>query len=125
MPVHDDKRLATSKQPMKNDTKRCVALFMGFLLYLLVVVVQDALTSPCVAAFRSYLCVSSFLSRGMGGQYVFTSAYMKALMASTGFLSRNKAAEYTRHKARSRKKMQFSIDALEIKRLCLLERAEL
>jgi hypothetical protein len=50
---------------------------------------------------------------------------MKALMASTGFLSRNEAAEYTRHKARSRKKMQISIDALEIKYLCLLERAEL
>src|SRR5262245_37157248 len=74
MPVHDDKRLATSKQPMKDDTKRCVALFMGFLLYLLVVVVQDALTSPCVAAFRLYLCVFSFLSSGMMGQYVFTSA---------------------------------------------------
>jgi len=51
-PVQDDKRLATSKQPVRDGTKRCTALFMGFLLYLLVVVVQDALTSPCVAAFH-------------------------------------------------------------------------
>src|SRR5215475_9575588 len=73
-PVHDDKRLATSKQPVRDGTKRCRPLFMGFLLYLLVVVVQDALTSRCVAAFRSYLYVTSCLSRGMLGQYVFTSA---------------------------------------------------
>ena len=74
MPVHDDKRLATSKQPVRDSTKRCITLFMGFLLYLLVVVVQDALTSPCVAVFRLSLCVSSLLSRDVLGQYVFTSA---------------------------------------------------
>src|SRR5215475_9339185 len=73
-PVHDDKRLATSKQPVRDGTKRCGTLFMGFLLYLLVVVVQDALMSPCVAAFRLYLCASPFLSRDMMGQYMFTSA---------------------------------------------------
>jgi type IV secretory pathway TrbD component len=55
MPVHDDKRLATSKQPVRDGTKRCVTLFMGFLLYLLVVVVQDALTSQYGMAFHSYL----------------------------------------------------------------------
>jgi hypothetical protein len=59
MPVHEDKRLATSKQPVRDGTKRWVTLFMGFLLYLLVVVVQDTLTFPCVAAFRSYLRVNS------------------------------------------------------------------
>ena len=67
MPVHDDKRLATSKKPLRDGTKRCVTLFMWFLLYLLVVVVQDALTSPCVAACRSYLCLSSLLSAGVMG----------------------------------------------------------
>jgi len=47
---------------------------MGFLFYLLVVVVQDALMSPFIAVFRSYLCISSFLYRGVMGQYVLTSA---------------------------------------------------
>src|SRR5438045_4303238 len=73
-PVQDDKRLATSKQPVRDGTKRCIALFMGFLLYLLVVVVQDALTSPWVAVFRSYRCTSSFLSAVVMGPCVFTSA---------------------------------------------------
>ena len=66
-PVQDDKKLATSKQPVRDSTKRRMTLFMGFLLYLLVVVVQDALTSPCVAACRSYLCLSSLLSAGVMG----------------------------------------------------------
>src|SRR5438876_471984 len=104
IPVHDDNRLATSKQPVRDGTKRCVTLFMGFLLYLLVVVMQDALTSPCVAAFRFYLYISSFLSHGVLGQYVFTSAWIKTLRASTGFLSRKRAAGYTRVDQRSRKK---------------------
>src|SRR5215470_17930613 len=73
-PVQDDKRLATSKQPVRDSTKRFIALFMGFLLYLLVVVVQDALTSPCVAACRSYRYTSPFLFIVVMGQYVFTSA---------------------------------------------------
>jgi hypothetical protein len=55
IPVHDARRLATSKQPVRDGTKRWVTLFMEFLLYLLVVVVQDALMSQCIAAFRSYL----------------------------------------------------------------------
>jgi hypothetical protein len=96
MPVHDARRLATSKQPVRDGTKRCVTLFMEFLLYLLVVVVQDALKSPCVAAVRSYLYVNSLLSRGMLGLYIFTSAWMKVLHTFTGFLSCNRAAEYTR-----------------------------
>jgi hypothetical protein len=94
--VHDDKRLATSKQPVRDSTKRCLTLFMGFLLYLLVVVVQDALTSPCVTAFCSYLGVSSLFSRVVLGLHVFTSAWMKVLHTFIGFLSCKRAAEYTR-----------------------------
>src|SRR5262245_34800421 len=105
MPVHDDKRLATSKQPVRDSTKRCLALFMGFLLYLLVVVVQDALTSPCIAVSRLYLYVFSLLSRGVMGQCMFTSACIKALRTYTGFLTCKMAAGYTRVGQRSRKKM--------------------
>ena len=119
MPVHDDKRLATSKQPVRDGTKRCVTLFMGFLLYLLVVVMQEALTSPCVAAFRLYLCVSSCLSQGVLEPYVFTSACMKALSAFTGLRPCKMAAGYTRVDERSSKKMQFFVDAREMQHFCL------
>src|SRR5215475_2714 len=103
-PVHDDRKLATSKQPVRDSTKRCRTLFMGFLLYLLVVVVRDALTSPCVAACRSSLCISSFLFTAVMGPYVFTSASMKALNASTILYSLKRAAEYTMMCERSNRK---------------------
>src|SRR5882724_9941317 len=45
---------------------------------------------------------------------------MKALYASTVFLSCKTAAEYTRAHERSRTKVYFFVDALEIKRLCWL-----
>jgi hypothetical protein len=96
IPVHDTKRLATSKQPVRDGTKRWVTLFMEFLLYLLVVVVQDALTSSYIAAFRLNLCANSLLSGGMMELYVFTSAWMKVFHAFTGFLSCKRAVEYTR-----------------------------
>jgi|RhiMetdeSRZDD1v2_1073273.scaffolds.fasta_scaffold608643_1 hypothetical protein len=47
---------------------------------------------------------------------------MKALHASIGFLSCKMAAGYTRVDQRSRKKMRFFVDALEIKCLCLWQR---
>jgi len=53
--VHDEKRLATSKQPVRDITKRYKTLFMDLLLYLLVVVMQDALTLQCGKAFHFYL----------------------------------------------------------------------
>jgi hypothetical protein len=48
---------------------------------------------------------------------------MKALRASTGFLSCKLAAGYTRVDQRSRKKIPFFVDALEIKHLRLWERS--
>ena len=54
MPVQEEPRLATCKQPMKDGTKRGITLFMEFLLYLLVVVTSDALTSMYTTVSLAY-----------------------------------------------------------------------
>jgi|RhiMetStandDraft_8_1073273.scaffolds.fasta_scaffold77406_1 hypothetical protein len=54
MPVQEEPRLATCKQPMRDGTKRGVTLFMEFLLYLLVVVASDAITPMCIKVLFTY-----------------------------------------------------------------------
>ena len=54
MPVQEEPRLATCKQPMRDGTKRGVTLFMEFLLYLLVVVASDAITPMYIKVSLAY-----------------------------------------------------------------------
>ena len=74
MPVQEEPRLDTCKQHMRDDTKRKVTLFMEFLLYLLVVVESDALTSLYNKAFLVYRGILSCLEALVSKLYVITSA---------------------------------------------------
>ena len=74
MPVQEEPRLAMCKQPMRDDTKRKATLFMEFLLYLLVVIESDALTSLYNKASLAYRGVLSCLKALVSKLYVITSA---------------------------------------------------
>ena len=74
MPVQEEPRLATCKQPMRDGTKREVTLFMEFLLYFLVVVASDALTSMCTKVSLTCRGISSCVEALVRESYVVTSA---------------------------------------------------
>jgi len=74
MPVQEEPRLATCKQPMRDGTKRGVTLFMEFLLYLLVVVASDAITSMCIKVFLAYREIPPCLEALVREPYVITPA---------------------------------------------------
>jgi len=74
MPVQEEPRLATCEQSMRDGTKRGVTLFIEFLLYLLVVVASDALTSLCAKVSLVYRRILSCLEALMREAYVVTSA---------------------------------------------------
>jgi hypothetical protein len=72
--VQEEPRLATCKQPLRDDTKRKAPLFMEFLLYLLVVIESDALTSLYNKAYPTYRGILSCLEALVSKLYVIASA---------------------------------------------------